>query len=412
MSETLKPGTSAQLLEAIQWAVAENAPLEIVAGGSKRAYGRPMQTATTLDMSGLSKIKVYEPAELYMTAEAGAPMADIDAALTGAGQQLSFEPPDLGPLLGAAAGKATLGGVVAANLGGPRRIKEGAARDHLLGFNAVSGRGEVFKSGGTVVKNVSGFDLSKLMAGSFGTLAALADVTVKVLPVPEKTRTLLVRWRVDGVYDHAAMKVMSRALGSPHDVSAAAHLPAAVAGKSAVDYVSNSGGGVTALRLEGPGPSVEHRLQALRNEISEFGDIEELHTHNSRTFWREVRDVQAFVDRPELPYVWRLSVPPADGSKVAIGILEELRGEVMYDWGGGSIWLALTAAAGASDGIVRDAVLAVGGHATLIRAPADIRAAVPVFQPLSGGEAMIAAKIKDGFDPHGILNPGRMYPGV
>lgn len=412
MSDTLKPETEDQLLDAITWAVSEKTPLEVVAGGTKRAFGRPMQTAATLDMSAMSAIRTYEPEELFITTEAGAAMADVTAALDDAGQQLSFEPPDLGPLLGADADRDTIGGIVATNLAGPRRIKEGAARDHVLGFHAVSGRGEIFKSGGTVVKNVTGFDLSKMMAGSFGTLAVLSDVTLKVLPQPEKTRTLLVRWRADGVYDHGAMKVMSRALGSAHDVSAAAHLPAAAAGVSGVDYVSQSGGGVTALRLEGPAPSVTHRAEMLRGELKDFGEVEELHTTNSRTFWREVRDVQPFVGRDDLPYVWRLSVPPADGSRIALFILETLKGEVFYDWGGGQIWLALAPVVNAGAEVVRSALAATGGHATLIRAPADIRGEVPVFQPQSAAEATIAAKIKEGFDPEGVLNPGRMYPGV
>lgn len=412
MTDTLKPETDDQLLEAVKWAVSEKKPLEVVAGATKRAFGRPMQTAATLDMSAMSALRVYEPEELFITLQAGAPMAAVSKALDEANQHLSFEPPDFGPLLGAEADKASIGGIVATNLAGPRRIKEGAARDHVLGFHAVSGRGEVFKSGGTVVKNVTGFDLSKLLAGSFGTLAVMSEVTLKTLPQPEKVRTLLIRWRADGVYDHGAMKVMSKALGSAHDVSAAAHLPAIAAGASAVDYVSGSGGGVTALRLEGPAPSVEHRAGALKSEISEFGAIEELHTTNSRTFWREVRDVHPFVGRAELPYVWRLSVPPASGARVALSILEDLKGEVFYDWGGGQVWLALAAVADAGAGIVRSHVSAVGGHATLLRAPADVRAEVAVFQPLSPAEATVASKIKEGFDPEAVLNPYRMYPGV
>jgi len=347
-----------------------------------------------------------------MTAQAGARMRDIDAALLDASQQLSFEPPDLGPLMGAPENAATLGGIVATNLAGPRRIKEGAARDHVRGFNAGSGRGEVFKSGGTVVKNVTGFDMSKLMAGSFGTLGVMSTITVKVLPMPEKVRTLLIRWDADAPHDHGAMAAMSQALGSAHDVSAAAHLPNAIAGRSDVEYVKSSGGGVTALRLEGPEPSVIHRTQVLKDEIKGFADIEELHTKNSATLWREIRDVQPFVGRDDLPYVWRLSVPPTSGSHVAMAILEGLAGEVFYDWGGGLIWLALAAVPNAGADIVRAALMETGGHATLVRAPSDIRGGVPVFQPLSGPEAMVTAKIKEGFDPDGILNPGRMYAGI
>lgn len=413
MSETLRPETNDQLLDAVKWATAEKSPLEIVAMGSKRAFGRPMQTAATLDMSGLSRINAYEPAELFMTANAGASMGDVTQALEEAGQQLSFEPPDLGPLLGEEAGKGSIGGVVATNIAGPRRIKEGAARDHVLGFNAVSGRGEVFKSGGTVVKNVTGFDLSKLMAGSFGTLAVMSEVTLKTLPAPEKTRTILISWKPDGVYAHAAMSAMAKALGSPHDVSAAAHLPAAAAKRSEVDYVTGAPGAVTAVRLEGPEPSVKHRTESLVEQLKSFGDIEELHTSNSKTFWREIRDVHAFVGRDDLPVVWRLSVPPMSGSHTAIDLLEELHGEVLYDWGGGLIWLGLTSEeADANADFIRSTVAATGGHATLIRASAATRSNVPVFQPLSSAEQMVTEKINEGFDPNGVLNPGRMYQGI
>lgn len=413
MSDTLRPETSAQLLDAVKWATVEKTPLEIVATGSKRTFGRPMQTAATLDLSGLSRIKVYEPAELFMTADAGASMSDVTEALDDAGQQLSFEPPDLGPLLGADAGQGSIGGVVATNIAGPRRIKEGAARDHVLGFNAVSGRGEVFKSGGTVVKNVTGFDLSKLMAGSFGTLAVMAEVTLKTLPAPEKTRTILISWKPDGVYDHAAMSAMAKALGSPHDVSAAAHLPAMAAKQSAVDYVSGAAGAVTALRLEGPEPSVKHRAAALIEELKGFGAVEELHTSNSKTFWREMRDVQVFVGRDDLPVVWRLSVPPMSGSHTAIELLEDLHGEVIYDWGGGLVWLGLASADdGANADFIRSTVAKVGGHATLVRAPSELRANISVFQPLFAAEKMVTEKINEGFDPNGVLNPGRMYQGI
>lgn len=412
MSETLRPETEEDLLAAVKWAVSNKTPVELVAAGSKRGFGRPMQTAATLDLSALTGIETYEPSELYVTAKAGTPMAEVEKALADANQQLAFEPPDMGPLLGQDPGLGTVGGTVACNLAGPRRVKEGAARDHLLGFRAVSGRGEVFKSGGTVVKNVTGFDLSKLIAGSFGTLAAMASVTLKTVPVPEKVRTILVRWRTDGVYDHAAMTVMSRALGSPHDVSAAAHLPAATAMLSAVDYVSAHGGGITALRLEGPAPSVEHRAASLRAEIAEFGAIEELHTENSRIFWKEVRDVRPFVGRDDLPLVWRLSVPPASGARTALSILENLKGEVFYDWGGGLIWMALRPVAGAGAERIRAQLEKFGGHATLIRAPEDVRRATQVFQPLGGAEAAVTAKVKEGFDPEGVLNPGRMYNGL
>jgi glycolate oxidase FAD binding subunit len=339
------------------------------------------------------------------SARAGTPLAAIEAALEEQRQMLAFEPADLGPLLGGAPGAASIGGVLACNLSGPRRIKAGAARDHFLGVEAASGRGELFKSGGRVVKNVTGYDLCKLLCGSYGTLAVMTDVTVKVLPRPEKTYTVLLL----GLDDKRALAAMTRALGSPHEVSGAAHLPAALAVGFAVSYVAGAGGAVTALRLEGPGPSVEYRCAALRRELADLGATEELHSQNSLTFWRELRDVQPFVGQ-DRRVVWRLSVAPSAGPGVVAAVGE---GDAFYDWGGGLVWLSLPlngADAGAAK--VRDAVAAVGGHATLVRAPLELRAAASVFQPQDAAAALLSARVKDSFDPNRVLNPGRMYAGL
>ena len=399
------PETREQVVEAVAWAAAESEPLEVLGRGSKRALGRPLQAAHSLDLSRLDGITLYEPEELVLSARAGTPLAAIEAALEEHRQMLAFEPADLGPLLGGEAGAASIGGVLACNLSGPRRIKAGAARDHFLGVEAASGRGELFKSGGRVVKNVTGYDLCKLLCGSYGTLAVMTDVTVKVLPRPEKTYTVL----LFGLDDTQALAAMTRALGSPHEVSGAAHLPAAPVARSEVSYVARAGAAVTALRLEGPGPSVEYRCAALRRELADLGATEELHSHNSRAFWRELRDVRPFVgDRDHA--VWRLSVAPSDGPGVVAAIGE---GEAFYDWGGGLIWLSVPlngADAGAAK--VRDAVAAAGGHATLVRAPLELRAAAAVFQPQDAASALLSQRVKDSFDPNRVLNPGRMYAGL
>lgn len=406
--ETFRPETAAQVLDALKWAVAEATPLDVFAGGSKRAVGRPAQTGHALDLSGLSGIDAYEPAELYMTAKPSTPMAEVERALAENHQMLAFEPMDLGVLLGGKDGCGTLGGAVACNLFGPRRIRYGAARDHVLGFEAVSGRGEVFKSGGTVVKNVTGFDLSKLMAGSHGTLAVLTSVTVKVLPAPEKTRTVL----LFGGDAEKARAAMSAALGSAHEVNAAAHLPGAVATASAVDLVKGHGGAVTALRVEGPAASVEHRCKALREMLAgDWREVEELHSTRSVDFWREVRDVAAF--HGDDRQVWRVSVAPTDGPAVGRRLKEALGAEVLYDLGGGLLWAAMPPREDAGHAQVRDAVAgSQGGHATLIRAASQVRAQVAVFQPQPGPLFEVTRRIKEGFDPNGVLNPGRMYAGL
>jgi glycolate oxidase FAD binding subunit len=407
MSDTLQPETADQVLEAVRWAAENETPLDVSGAGSKRGFGRPSTAAHRLDLSALAGIQTYEPAELVITAAAATPLADIEAALADQDQELAFEPGDLGPLFGAAAEAGTIGGAVACNIAGSRRVKAGSARDHLLGFHAVSGRGETFKSGGRVMKNVTGFDLSKLIAGSFGTLAALTELTLKVQPRPQKTRTVLVL----GADDAAGGRAMTAALQSPHEVVAAAHLPAAVAARSGVSYVADAGTSVTAVRVEGPGPSAAERCGALRRLLEPFGPGEELHGHNSSALWREVRDVACFADGGEAP-IWRLSVAPSDGPGIVADILGAIPGEALYDWGGGLVWLALASAADAHHQAVRRAVDARGGHATLIRAPDTVRATVPVFHPRDRVVSTLTARIKDGFDPRRVLNPGRMYAGV
>jgi len=409
MSETLKPETAEQVLDAVKWAAASESPLAVKGQGSKEGFGRAVEADCWLDLSGLTGIGCYEPNELFMTAGAATTLDEIEAALRQNNQQMAFEPADLGILLGGEGDAGTIGGAIACNLAGPRRIKVGAARDHFLGFNAVSGRGETFKSGGTVVKNVTGFDLSKLIAGSFGTLAVMTEVTFKVLPAPEKTRTVLVL----GLSDQDAMKAMAKALGSSHEVSGAAHLPEAAAKGSKVSHVAGTGRSVTAFRVEGPGPSVEHRCRALTALLGGGASVEELHSENSALLWREICDVRLLDgDGGNGRQVWRLSVPPMNGAGVAEQLTAGTGASVFYDWGGGLIWLTMDATPDAGHETVRRAVEAAGGHATLVRAGADVRNRVPVFEPQTGALREITARIKEGFDPKGILNPGRMVEGV
>ncbi|MCP5371237.1 MAG: glycolate oxidase subunit GlcE [Hyphomicrobiales bacterium] len=407
---TLRPGDEAQLAEAVAWAAAEGKTLDVAGQGSKAGLGRPVAADFRLETTGIAGVVLYEPEELVLTARAGTPQAEVEALLAQRRQRLAFEPADLGPLWGGPAGRGTLGGTFAAALSGPARLRNGAARDHLLGFRAVGGGGQVFKSGGRVVKNVTGFDLSKLMAGSMGTLGVLTELSVKVLPVPEKTRTVLVL----GAEDDAAARAMALATGSAHDVVAAAHLPADVAAASAVDLVSGTGKSVTALRLEGPAASVEFRCRALRELLADVGRGEELHSRNSEILWREVRDVSYFAGAECAVgdgQVWRLSVAPLEGPRAAAAIRAELGGHLFYDWAGGQVWLCLDPRADAGHQVVRRAVAGAGGHATLVRADAAVRAAVPVFQPQAAPLAALARRVKDQLDPAGILSPGRMGGG-
>ena len=371
MTDTLKPRDGKDAEAAVQWALAEGKALELVGQGSKRAIGRPAQTDFTLDLSGLSGVTLYEPEELVLSAKAGTPLAEVEALVAAKGQQLAFEPMDYEQILGAFAGRGTIGGALAANLSGPRRIKAGAARDHFLGLTAVSGRGETFKSGGRVVKNVTGYDLCKLIAGSWGTLAAMTEVTIKTLP-------------------------------------------AGVAARIPSGEIAGAGGAVTALRLEGFSPSVAHRKRMLEALMKPFGDLVSVGEVVSQALWRAVRDVTPFaasrngVDRP----LWRVSTAPNRGAELAAMVAKRAEAQMLYDWAGGLIWLALDPSDDAGAALVRRAVAAIGGHATLIRAPASTRAAIDVFEPQDAAVAALTKRVKESFDPKGVLNPGRMWAGV
>ncbi|MGM0561918.1 MAG: glycolate oxidase subunit GlcE [Pseudomonadota bacterium] len=407
MSEILRPENPDQLVELVNWAVSEKQPLKVTGSDSKDGLGRPVQAQHTLSLSAFNGIRLYEPEELVLSAGAGTPLSVIRAALQEKGQEMAFEPPDLSVFYGQGNGEGTLGGLLACNLAGPRRIKIGAARDHFLGFSAVTGRGELVKSGGRVVKNVTGYDLSKLLAGSYGTLGIMTEVTLKVLPVAEKLRTVLVY----GLEDAQAVSTLSKTLGSPHELSAAAHLPAAAAAGFALPRVSDAGRAVTAVRVEGPEPSAVFRCEALRKELSALGETEELHGKNSQDFWSKVANLQPFIQASD-QIVWKVSTAPTAGPGVAARILAQRKGQHYYDWGGGLLWIGFDPAGIDDDGgaaIVREALGEAGGHATLMRAPDALRAAVPVFQPQEAGKAALSSRLKNAFDPSGVLNPGRIY---
>lgn len=401
--QTLRPTDAAQAAQAVADAAAAGTSLEVRAGGSKQAYGHPGAADAVLDVSALAGIRLYEPEELVISAGAATPLAEVEAVLAKAGQHLAFEPPNYGAILGPRDAAATLGGILACNLSGPRRIAAGAARDHFLGVSAISGTGEPFKSGGRVVKNVTGYDLSKLMAGSLGTLGVMTEVSLKVLPAPPDTRTVLVL----GLDATAAVEMLGKAAGSQVEATGLAHLPDAAGARSSVAAVSGAGGPATAIRLEGPGPSVAARGAALVVGLAP-NQIQELDRDASRVLWREIRD-GALV--PSDGPLWRLSVPPADGAGVAQRIGEVCDCQILFDWAGGLLWVAL-AGEDPRAGDVRGALGEYSGHATLVRASVAARRSHPVFQPQPGPLAALSARVKLAFDPLGILNPGRMGMGL
>ena len=404
MPDTLKPRDPKDLEEAVRFALTHGKSLEVVGQGSKRAIGRPSQTDLTIDLSDLCGVTLYEPEELVLSAKAGTPLADIETLLDANNQCLGFEPMDYGPVFGSEPGRGTIGGVIAGNLSGPRRLKAGAPRDHFLGVTAVTGRGDTIKSGGRVVKNVTGYDLCKLLAGSWGTLAAMTDITIKVLPKAETESTVV----VSGLDDARASAAMAAAMGSPFDVSAAAHLPDHVASWFA--GLPNSEA-ATVLRIDGFAPSVKHRKEGLGALMRPFGPVAILDAEDSRVLWRDVRDVKPFAidparDRP----LWRISTAPRRGHEIADLITPAA--QMYYDWAGGLVWVAMPIPEESNAASIRRAVAEVGGHATLVRAPTAVRAAVDVFEPEAPGVGALSKRLKESFDPKGILNPGRIRAGV
>src|SRR6516225_4901105 len=405
MADTIKPRDRNDIEAAVQWALGGGKSLEIVGHGSKRALGRPSQHDATLDVSALSGVTLYEPQELVLSAKAGTPLAEIDAVLAAQGQALAFEPMDYGPVLGEPEGQSTVGGVIAANLSGPRRIKVGTVRDHFLGLIAVSGRGETFKSGGRVVKNVTGYDLCKLLAGSWGTLGVMTDITLKVLPQPEAEATLVLY----GLNEREAGEAMTKAMGSPFDVSGAAHLPDYLAAR--LDGLGRSDA-ATLLRIEGIKPSVAPRIEGLERALRPIHAMAKLDERASRPLWRAIRDARPLAADTEVGArpLWRISAAPGQGCEIAARISPA--SQLFFDWAGGLVWVAPPAAPDCGAAAIRRAVAEVGGHATLVRGPAAARASVDVFEPVGKALAGLTKRVKESFDPKGVLNPGRMWAGV
>jgi glycolate oxidase FAD binding subunit len=385
------PATEAEAVSVVMDARAHRTPLVIEGGGTRTGLGRPVQAAATLSTKSLSGIVFYEPAELVIRARAGTPLADVEAALAEKGQVLPFEPMDHRGVYGSQ-GEPTIGAVASCNISGPRRIRNGAARDSLIGVRFINGEGEIVNNGGRVMKNVTGLDLVKLQCGAFGTLGMLTEVTFKVIPDTQRTGTLV----FDDLDDSRAVEAMSAALGSPFEVSGAAHVP----------------GRGTFLRIEHFAPSVNYRLGELEKLLVGIGPAKRLGHDESLELWREIRDVVPLAAHSE-EALWRVSVAPSAGPQVVATLRHYGRTPAyFFDWGGGLVWLTLPAGGDAGAAALRAGLAKTGGHATLVRAPDDVRHSTDVFQPLAQPLMKITAGIKASVDSAGIFNPGRMYAGV
>lgn len=404
MTEILRPAADWELQEMVARAVRGNAGLEVMGHGSLRGVGRAVSANTILSTASLRGITLYEPTELVMSARSGTPLAEIETELAQRGQMLPFEPVDAASAVGSASAARSIGSVFATNLSGSRRISAGSARDHLLGVGAVNGRGELFKSGGRVMKNVTGLDLSRALTGSWGTLAVLTEVTFKVLPRPETSVTLVRR----GLRDELAIEALTTAMGTPFDVSGAVHLDAGSAERLTLAPFSGKSQAVTLLRLEGFATAVSDRAVRLAEALRVYGAFEEVSGAASEAVWRGLQHLSV------MPYaadsvLWRISTAPTRAPLVVDQLRRIAPVRAFYDWSGGLVWIEMPAVADAAAADVRRAVAVHGGHATLVRASPDIRLTVDVFEPLKPAVERLTRGLKAAFDPKGILNRGRMY---
>jgi glycolate oxidase FAD binding subunit len=396
MIERLEPQSEQDACEIVKQARLDRWSLAIQGGGTRSGLGRPVQADAVVSTRRMSGITLYEPAELVISARAGTPLAEVEAALAAKGQMLPFEPADYRTLYGTS-GEPTIGAVAACNISGPRRIQTGAARDALIGVRLVNGEAQAVKSGGRVMKNVTGLDLVKLSCGAHGTLGLLTEVTFKLLPRPQVQVTLV----LEGLSDEKAIAAMGSALSSPFEVSGAAHLP-----------MGHDGSGpLTLLRLERDADSLAYRAQRLIDRLAPLGAVRRIEGEASTALWREIAQVQPLA-KAHGPAIWKLSLPAHKASACMKAISESLGARYFYDWGGGLVWLAVMPGEDAGALRIRAAVAEAHGHATLMRAPDDIRARTDVFAPLGAALMKVTSGIKQSFDPDGVFNAGRMYAGV
>lgn len=397
------PETEEELQHLVAEAGESRNPLEIMGTGTKRELGRPVRAGAVLSTEAMTGIELYDPTDLVLVAKAGTPIREVEAQLADNDQELPFEPVDFGRLLGYGPSDGTLGGMIATNISGSRRILKGAARDHVLGVRAINGRGELIKAGGRVMKNVTGYDLSRTLAGSWGTLAVMTEIALKVLPAQRESRTII----CFGLTDQTAVEALCIATGLPYEVSGALHLHADIAARMSDAEIADAEGAVTAIRVENFPASARYRASRVRQSLLAYSPALELDAERSKAFWDDVRALKMFQGRANP--LWRISTKPTSAAKLIGNLLRTIDVRVAYDWSGGLIWVETPPLTDGGAVDIRRTLAELGGHATLIRADDTIRAGIDVFQPLDPQTAVFSAKLKHAFDPLGIFNPGRMY---
>lgn len=407
MTELVRPAAAWELQTVLAKFAQQKVPVEIVGHGALRNAGRPCNAPVVISTASLRGVTLYEPTELVMSVRAGTPLFEIEAELSSRGQMLPFEPVDIGPATGSPAGALSIGGVFATNLSGSRRIATGSARDHLLGVHGINGRAEQFKSGGRVMKNVTGLDVARGLSGSWGTLAVMTEVTFKVVPMPEAMLTLVYR----NLPDDLAIEALTTAMGTPFEVTGAVHLPKGAAIRLQHQTLKRLDQSLTLLRLENFAASIAYRKGKLAEALKVFGTALELGTDDTWALWSELRQLSVMPFSADTS-LWRISTTPTKAPEIVAAIKKFMTAEAFYDWSGGLIWLEVPAAADAGAADVRRAVAVRGGHATLIRAAPEVRANIDVFEPMKPEVERLTRGIKAAFDPLGILNPGRQYANI
>ena len=389
-----------------------NIPVELIGSGSKKKIGRPIQCAKTLNLSKLNGIVEYLPEELYIKVKAGTSIKQIEEKLKENKQQLAFEPIDFGSLLNKKSDYGTAGGQIACNISGPRRFKVGSVRDHVLGFRGVNGKGEVIKSGGVVVKNVTGYDLSKLMCGSYGTLVALTEITFKVLPLYEENETLIIH----NQKIESAIDLLDRAISSSNDISGAIFLPTEPQVPGCVMNIEKTfklndlrqEGSITAIRIEGSKDSVDQRIQNLIHELKAKNfNISILEIHQSEIFWNKVKSLEFFSSSKNS--IIRIVIPPSESIKLVYLLSNKFK--YYIDWGGALIWIEAFELTEEMFESIKRKVVNHGGYLTMIKNSDYLPYVEDVFT-INKDRFNISQNIKKSFDPKRILNPGKMYTGI
>jgi len=401
---TFKPSSREEISRIIKECYKKNIPVEISGLKSKKNIGRNFQSEKTLDLSNYSGIIEYKPEELYIKVKCGTPIKDIIIELDKNNQQLAFEPVDFGPLFLGKKNEGSIGGVVSCNFSGPRRFKAGSVRDHVLGFQGVNGKGEIIKSGGTVVKNVTGYDLCKLLSGSFGTLSVLTEISVKVLPKPPVNKTLV----IDNPHLKKALEYLRLALSSSSDPSGGVFYPEYFRNNFMLNDLTTDGS-ITAIRIEGPSASIEHRIKKLCKELRvSNNEIAILEHEQSNIFWEKTQSLRVFSELKD--NLLRIVVPASEAFEV-LNKIKVYETKYFVDWGGNLIWLQIETIDSKILREIKEIVNQASGYITVIKIEENLKASIDVFT-IDPVKYKISEKIKKSFDPKRILNPGKMYSGI